>query len=134
MSDSPILQKHREFLFPAAATDYREPITLAKGAGMQVWDGQNNCFGGVFTGSVGHAHPTVTAAVVEQMQNPVHASALCANGPQSDFAEKLAQLAPGDLKKSFFTSSGTEANDIMVLRTSISWLLTFGLGARTYAI
>ena len=119
LSPSPIIRKHKEFLFPAVATYYKEPIALVKGAGMHVWDDQNNryldCFGGVLTVSVGHAHPTVTAAVVEQVQTLVHASALYGNGPQSDLAEKLAQIAPGDLKKSFFTSSGTEANDTAIM-------------------
>ena len=119
MPDSPIIEKHREFLFPAVATYYREPIALVKGQGMRVWDDGGNryldCFGGVLTVSVGHAHPKVTAAVVEQVQTLVHASALYANKPQSDLAEKLAQLAPGDLKKSFFTSSGTEANDTAIM-------------------
>ena len=34
--------------------------------------------------------------------------------PQSDLAEKLAQITPGRLKKSFFTNSGTEADDTAV--------------------
>ena len=116
---SPIIEKHREFLFPAVATYYKEPIALVKGLGMNVWDDQGHkyldCFGGVLTVSVGHAHPTVTAAVIEQVQTLVHASALYANGPQSDLAAKLAEIAPGDLKKSFFTSSGTEANDTAIM-------------------
>ncbi len=119
MSDSPIIAKHREFLFPAVATYYKEPIALVKGQGMHVWDDADNryldCFGGVLTTSVGHAHPKVTSAVIEQVQTLVHASGLYATGPQSDLAEKLAQLAPGDLKKSFFTSSGTEANDTAIM-------------------
>ena len=82
---SPIIEKHKEFLFPAVATYYKEPIALVKGAGMRVWDDAGNryldCFGCVLTVSVGHAHPTVTAAVIEQVQTLVHASALYANGP-----------------------------------------------------
>ena len=34
--------------------------------------------------------------------------------PQGDLAEKLAEITPGDLKKSFFTSSGTEADDTAI--------------------
>ena len=113
------LEKHKEFLFPAVATYYQDPIALVKGLGMHVWDDRNNryldCFGGVLTVSVGHAHPTVTAAVVEQIQTLVHASALYANKPQSDLAEKLAQIAPGEMSKSFFTTSGTEANDTAIM-------------------
>ncbi len=116
---SPIIAKHKEFLFPAVATYYEEPIALIKGQGMHVWDDTGakylDCFGGVLTVSVGHAHPTVTAAVIEQVQTLVHASALYANGPQSNLAAKLAEIAPGDLKKSFFTSSGTEANDTAIM-------------------
>ena len=125
MTDSPLhtdkttLEKHKEFLFPAVATYYKDPIALVKGQGMHVWDDQNNryldCFGGVLTVSVGHAHPTVTAAIVEQIQTLVHASALYANKPQSDLAEKLAQLSPGEMSKSFFTTSGTEANDTAIM-------------------
>ncbi|HEY2846714.1 MAG TPA: aspartate aminotransferase family protein, partial [Pyrinomonadaceae bacterium] len=46
-----------------------------------------------------------------QVNKIAHTSTLYANGPQGDLAEKLAQITPGDLKKSFFTSSGTEADD-----------------------
>lgn len=116
---SPIVQKHKEFLFPAVATYYEQPLALVKGQGMQVWDDKGDryldCFGGVLTVSVGHAHPTVTNALIEQVQTLTHVSALYANGPQSDLAEKLAQIAPGDLTKSFFTSSGTEANDTAIM-------------------
>jgi 4-aminobutyrate aminotransferase len=116
---SPTIAKHKEFLFPAVATYYQEPLALVKGLGMHVWDDKGDryldCFGGVLTVSLGHAHPTVTAAVVEQVQTLVHASALYANKPQSDLAEKLASIAPGDVKKSFFTSSGTEANDTAIM-------------------
>jgi 4-aminobutyrate aminotransferase-like enzyme len=40
-----------------------------------------------------------------------HTSTLYANEQQSNLAEKLASISPGNLKKSFFTSSGTEANE-----------------------
>ncbi|MGD9561572.1 MAG: aspartate aminotransferase family protein [Pyrinomonadaceae bacterium] len=109
------VDKHREFLFPAVATYYQEPIALVKGEGEYVWDAEGNryldCFGGVLTVSVGHANPQVNAAIVEQTNKIQHTSALYANPNQSDLAEKLAEITPGALKKSFFTSSGTEADD-----------------------
>ena len=115
---SETVRKHKEFLFPAVATYYQEPVALVRGEGMHVWDDQDNkyldCFGGVLTVSVGHANPKVTAAVVEQIQTLQHTSTLYANKPQSDLAEKLYQIAPGPLKKSFFTNSGTEADDTAV--------------------
>jgi 4-aminobutyrate aminotransferase len=49
-----------------------------------------------------------------------HTSALYANENQSNLAEKLAEITPGDLKKSFFTSSGTEADDTAILAAKLA--------------
>jgi 4-aminobutyrate aminotransferase-like enzyme len=50
---SEAVRKHKEFLFPAVATYYQEPIALVKGEGEYVWDDAGNryldCFGGVLT-------------------------------------------------------------------------------------
>src|ERR1041384_4426842 len=117
-TQSEIVRKHKEFLFPAVATYYQEPLALVRGEGEYVWDDQGNkyldCFGGVLTVSVGHANPMVTDAVVEQTHTLQHTSTLYANKPQSDLAEKLHQITPGRLKKSFFTNSGTEADDTAI--------------------
>jgi 4-aminobutyrate aminotransferase len=121
---SEAVRKHKEFLYPAVATYYREPIALVRGEGMYVWDEADNryldCFGGVLTVSVGHAHPKVVEAIVEQVRTISHTSTLYANVPQSDLAERLASIAPGRLKKSFFTNSGTEADDTAVLSAKLA--------------
>src|SRR5205814_10096653 len=95
------------------------PISLVKGEGSWVWDDQGNkylsAFGGVLTVSVGHANPKVVDAIVNQVKQINHTSTLYANKPQSDLAEKLASIAPGNLKKTFFTSSGTEANETAIM-------------------
>ena len=115
---SETIRKHKEFLFPAVATYYQEPLALVRGEGMYVWDDQGNryldCFGGVLTVSVGHANPKVNEAIIEQVKTLQHTSTLYANKPQSDLAEKLYQITPGRLKKSFFTNSGTEADDTAI--------------------
>lgn len=118
MSSSEAVRKHKEFLFPAATMLYQDPIALTRGEGSYVWDDQGNryldAFGGVLTVSIGHANPKVVNAIVEQVKKISHTSTLYANAPQSNLAEKLASIAPGNLKKSFFTSSGTEANETAV--------------------
>ena len=105
---SDAVRKHKEFLFPAVAMYYKEPIALVKGEGEHVWDEQGNkyldCFGGVLTVSVGHANPEVNKAWIDQVNSIAHTSTLYANKPQSDLAEKLAEISPGKLKKSFFTN------------------------------
>jgi len=121
---SDAVAKHKEFLFPAVATYYQEPIALVKGEGEYVWDDQGNkyldCFGGVLTVSVGHANPRINEAVLAQYQTIQHTSALYANPNQSNLAEKLAQITPGNLKKSFFTSSGTEADDTAIMAAKLA--------------
>ncbi len=122
-TQSDIVRKHKEFLFPAVATYYEDPLALVRGEGSYVWDDAGNryldCFGGVLTVSVGHANPKVVAAIVDQVKILQHTSALYANKPQSDLAEKLYQITPGRLQKSFFTSSGTEADDTAIMAAKI---------------
>ncbi len=144
---SEAVRKHKEFLFPAVATYYQEPLALVRGEGEYVWDENGkkylDCFGGVLTVSVGHANPTINEAVVGQNNTLQHTSGLYVNQNQSDLAEKLAEITPGGLKKSFFSSSGTEANDtaqmaaklatgrheVVVLRHSYSGRSATGLSA-----
>src|ERR687893_791790 len=120
---SETVRKHKEFLFPAVATYYQEPLALVRGEGMHVWDDAGNryldCFGGVLTVSVGHANPKVNEAVIEQVKTISHTSTLYANRPQGDLAEKLHQITPGRLKKSFFTNSGTEADDTAITAAKV---------------
>lgn len=117
-SQSETVRKHKEFLFPAVATYYQEPLALVRGEGEYVWDDAGDryldCFGGVLTVSVGHANPKVNEAIIEQVKTISHTSTLYANKPQSDLAEKLYQITPGRLKKTFFTNSGTEADDTAI--------------------
>ena len=120
---SEAVRKHKEFLFPAVATYYQEPLALVRGEGFYVWDDAGNryldCFGGVLTVSVGHANPKINEAIIRQVQTLSHTSTLYANQPQSDLAEKLYQITPGRLKKSFFTSSGTEADDTAIMAAKL---------------
>lgn len=123
-AQSETVRKHKEFLFPAVATYYQEPLALVRGEGMYVWDDQGNryldCFGGVLTVSVGHANPKVNEAIIEQVKTIQHTSTLYCNSPQSDLAEKLFQISPGRLKKSFFTNSGTEADDTAIMAAKLA--------------
>src|SRR2546429_5077609 len=124
ITQSETVRKHKEFLFPAVATYYQEPLALVRGEGEHVWDDKGDkyldCFGGVLTVSVGHAEPRVNKAWVDQLNTIAHTSTLYANGPQGDLAEKLAEISPGKLKKSFFTNSGTEADDTAILAAKLA--------------
>lgn len=109
------LKKQKDYLWPCVATYYQEPLVLERGEGMHVWDDAGkrylDCFGGVLTVSVGHANARVVKAATEQLSKLSHTSTLYVNRPQTDLAVKLAEIAPGKLKKSFFTNSGSEADE-----------------------
>jgi 4-aminobutyrate aminotransferase-like enzyme len=110
---------HKQYLFPCVATYYEKPLTMVSGEGMYLTDSEGtrylDFFGGILTVSVGHCNKAVTKAVVEQNETLQHVSTLYVNIPQAKLAEKLAGLTPGPLGKSFFTSSGTEANETAVM-------------------
>jgi 4-aminobutyrate aminotransferase-like enzyme len=63
---------------------------------------------------VGHANDKVNAAVKAQVDRLGHVSTLYPTLPIVELAETLARLTPGRLQKSFFTVSGTEADETAV--------------------
>jgi 4-aminobutyrate aminotransferase-like enzyme len=115
--------KHKEFLFPCVASYYEEPIVLAEGKGSVVRDVDGreylDFFGGILTLGLGHCHPDVVGAVQQQMEVLGHTSTLYPTKPIVDVAERLARITPGRLKKSFFTASGTEADETAILLAKI---------------
>lgn len=118
MDKHEIIQKQKEYLIPTVATYYKEPLPIVRGEGQYVWDAEGrqylDIFGGILTVSVGHCNPKVNARVHAQIDTLQHISTLYPNVPQVELAEKLAQLAPGKLQKSFFTNSGSEANETAI--------------------
>jgi len=119
MDSRDVRDKHREYLFPAVANFYEEPIVLDEGEGTRVrdLDGREylDFFGGILTVSVGHANEKVTEAVTAQVRRLAHVSTLYPTVPIVELAETLARITPGDLQKSFFTASGTEADETAVM-------------------
>ena len=114
-----IIREYKEHVWPAASTYYETPLVIERGEGMHVWDDKGNryldCFGGVLTVSVGHANPAVNRAIREQIDKVSHTSALYINKPAAELAGKVAEIAPGKLNTSFFTNSGTEADETAML-------------------
>jgi 4-aminobutyrate aminotransferase len=117
------IQKHKDYLFPAVTMYYQEPLALDHGEGIYIWDesGQKylDCFGGVLTTSVGHANPHVIEAIIDQVRKVSHTSTLYASRPLSELAAKLAEITPGRLEKSFFTNSGTEADETATMAAKL---------------
>jgi putrescine aminotransferase len=70
-----------------------------------------DCSGGPAVFTLGHRHPKVVAAVKEQLDRMPMSVRAMPRIPEADLAELLAQITPGDLQYTFFTNSGTEANE-----------------------
>ena len=120
MTKDEIVLAQREFLFPAVFHYYKEPLVVSHAKDQYVWDADGNqyldFFGGIVTVSVGHCNQAVNAKVHSQIDKLEHVSTVFANEPQVTLARKLAQITPGGaLRKSFFTNSGTEANETAIL-------------------
>ena len=114
-----IREVHRRHVFPAVKTFYDEPMPIVRGQGKHVWDADGNryldFFGGIVTVGLGHCHPEVNHAIHEQVATLQHVSTLFPNQPMVEVAEQLARVSPGKCDRSFFTNSGTEANEMAVL-------------------
>ena len=119
MNKAEIIEKHRKYLFSCVANYYEEPLVVDHAKGSTVVDVEGreylDFFGGIVTISVGHCNEKVTGAIERQTHKLQHVSTLYPNEPHVRLAEKLAEITPGRLQKSFFTNSGTEANETAVL-------------------
>ncbi len=119
MNRDEILLAGKEFLFPAVIHYFEEPLVLDHAKDQYVWDADGNqyldFFGGIVTVSVGHRNEKVTAAIRAQLDKLHHVSTLFPTEPQVALAKKIAQVSPGGkLTKSFFTNSGSEANETAI--------------------
>jgi acetylornithine aminotransferase/acetylornithine/N-succinyldiaminopimelate aminotransferase len=91
----------------------RFDLVLSHGSGCYVYDVAGKRYldlgGGIAVTCLGHAHPAITEALVEQSRKLVHVSNLYYHEPQGRLAQALAGLiGPG---KCFFCNSGGEANE-----------------------
>lgn len=91
----------------------RFDIALSHGLGSQLFDVNGRRYldlgGGIAVCALGHAHPAITEALVEQSRKLVHTSNFYYHEPQGRLAQALVHLiGPG---KVFFCNSGGEANE-----------------------
>ncbi len=118
LSREEINRKQKEYIFPSVSTYYSEPVPMDHALMQHVWDGEGkkylDFFGGIVTISVGHCNPRVISRTKAQTDRLQHVSTCFPNEPMVALAEKLAQITPGRLKKSYFTNSGTEANETAI--------------------
>src|SRR5262245_62149485 len=116
-----VLALRRQYLTPGLITYYRDPLLIVEGKMQYVWDERGtrylDAFAGIVTISVGHCHPYVVQKVREQVGKLQHTTTIYLHPAIGLFGQKLAGHMPMEsgLSVSYFTNSGSEANELAVL-------------------
>jgi 4-aminobutyrate aminotransferase-like enzyme len=111
--------KHKKYIWPSVTNYYQDPLVADHAEMQHVWDVEGrkylDFFGGILTVSVGHCNPRITSKINAQVNKLQHISTLYPTEQIVALAEKIAQITPGNLQQSFFTSSGSEADEAAIL-------------------
>ena len=103
-------QDFDEYIIPMFAP---APFIPVKGEGSTVWDQTGKSYidfaGGIAVNALGHAHPEVKAALIEQANQLWHIGNGYTNEPVLALAKQLVDATFAD--KVFFCNSGAEANE-----------------------
>ena len=107
------VEKYRRYVNTSALAGV-EPITVesARGATVTATDGTEytDLYSGIGVVNTGHVPPKVAEAAKRQIDKVVHSCSYVYHVPVvADLAERLAQVTPGRLQKTFFGNSGAEA-------------------------
>jgi 4-aminobutyrate aminotransferase len=91
-----------------------EPVVVseAKDAIIKDVNGKEyiDCFSGISVTNSGHSQPEILEAAFKQARKFVHVCGYVYYVPvMIELAEKLAEITPGELQKTFFSNSGAEA-------------------------
>jgi len=111
--------KHKKYIWPSVTNYYQKPLVADHAEMQHVWDVEGrkylDFFGGILTVSVGHCNPRITSKINAQVNKLQHMSTLYPTEQIVALAEKISQITPGNLSSSFFTSSGSEADEAAIL-------------------
>ena len=118
-----IIQKKKKYIMPCLAHFYENPPEFVRGSMQYLFDTNGkkylDCFAGVSVMNCGHANPEITDKLCEQIKTLQHVCNIYLTENFVNLAEKLADVTPGNLQKSFFCSTGTEANEGAMLLSSL---------------
>ncbi len=118
-----ILEKKREYIMPCLGHFYSDPPQFVRGNMQYLFDVNGkkylDCYAGVSVINCGHCNPYITERMIEQIKTLQHVCNIYLTENFVNLAERLAKITPGDLQKSFFCSTGTEANEGSLMLASI---------------
>ena len=98
------------FLGQHLSSPCQSTVRRAEGIWIEDYDGRRFMdFHGNSAHHLGYAHPRVVAAIRDQLDRLTFAPRRFACEPATALAERLGQMAPGDLQKCLFLPSGSDA-------------------------
>ncbi len=108
-----LLSLKSDYLLPCVYHFYKDPPVIVRGEGCYLFDDVGrrylDCLSGVAVMNAGHCNPDIIGPAILQIQTLQHTTTIYLTDPILRLAEALAGLTPGDLKRSFFCASGSEA-------------------------
>ncbi len=83
------------------------------GAWIETSDGRRylDLAAGIATCNLGHSHPAVIAAVLQQMEQVIHLGGVCGHAPMYELADRLSGITPPSIDRFLFSTTGSEANE-----------------------
>lgn len=91
----------------------RFPINVAAGKAAKIWDTSGkeyiDCMGGYGVALIGHSNYRVIKAIKDQAEKIIACHMSVYNDTRLNFLDKLSNVAPEGLTKTFFSNSGAEA-------------------------
>ena len=119
-----LLASKKDFLVPCVYHFYQRPPVLVRGEGAYLFDAEGrrylDCYSGVTVVSAGHSNPEVLDAAIDQLRRLQHTTTIYLTEPMLELARVVAELAPGNLRRSFFCASGSEANEGALLLATLA--------------
>ena len=95
-----------------------EPLIIVEGHGLDVTDSEGNTWldvnGGYLNVNVGYGRTEIAEAVLEQMLKITFTPKGTTTPPVAALCEKLAQITPGDLERTWLVTGGSEANETAI--------------------
>jgi taurine--2-oxoglutarate transaminase len=96
----------------------RRPLAVAGAKGCYFWDSAGKRYldftSGFVFANIGYGEERVVAAIADQARSLATIASPFASAPKSRLAKMLAEVTPGDLGKTFFCTSGAEANEAAI--------------------
>ena len=92
---------------------YKRDLEIVSGKGVYLYDSQGNeyidCVAGHGVCLFGHSHPKIVQAIKEQSDTLISCPEIFYNDKRAQLLEKIAEITPKGLTKTFLSNSGAEA-------------------------